>query len=206
MQVDEKYKFFVVSVSDEKVLDFREIFGNLNQVCIEVGCGNGHFIKQKSIEQSRVNILGFEIKGRRVLKILKKLDKDINPNIRVCRFLIDDNINKIIKKNSISTVYINFPDPWPKKRHHKRRLIQKDFLDALSLILKKNGYVHICTDHTGYRDWIIDQFSKRNDYASYHQSSYSTLPYEGYHQTLFEEKQREKGFIPFFLTFRKTND
>lgn len=203
MNLDKKRDFFKIELEDGKLLNFKEIFGNENPVHLEIGSGRGEFISMKSLVLWNKNFLGLEFKDKRIDDTLKKLDNEHHRNVRLIRLLVDEKITNWIPKNSIERIYINHPDPWPKKKHHKNRLIKNGFLDALTKILKTKGVIEINTDHREYAEWIVEVFKERNDYKVMYENGYSRFPSEGHIVTHFEEKKRKEGFESLFMRFKK---
>jgi len=203
MSLEQKRDFFKIEIEDEKLLNFKEIFGNENPVHLEIGSGRGEFISMKSLVLWNKNFLGMELKDKRIDDTLKKLDLEHHQNVRLIRLLVDEKITNWILEDSIERIYINHPDPWPKKKHHKNRLIQNDFLDALYKILKFKGVIEINTDHREYAEWIVSLFDERDDYETMYKNGFSRIPAEGHIVTHFEEKKRREGFEPLFMRFKK---
>ncbi|HHE37676.1 MAG TPA: tRNA (guanosine(46)-N7)-methyltransferase TrmB [Candidatus Cloacimonetes bacterium] len=203
MSLEKKRGFFKIGLEDEKLLNFKEIFGNENPVHLEIGSGRGEFISMKSLVLWNKNFLGLELKDKRIDDTLKKLNSEHHRNVRLIRLLVDEKITDWISENSIERIYINHPDPWPKKKHHKNRLIQNDFLDALYKILKFKGVIEINTDHRDYAEWIVEIFKARDDFKVMYENGFSRIPAEGHIVTHFEEKKRREGFEPLFMRFKK---
>ncbi len=179
-------------------------FGNANPLYIEIGCGKGEFISQYSLLHPDWNFLGFEAAEKRVRNILKKLDPARHPNVRLIRLLVDAKITGLIPPESVRGAFIQHPDPWPKKRHHKRRLIQQAFLDALAAILVPGAQVHVSTDHAEYANWIAEEFVKNPYFISLHDDPIQKHPSLDDHVvTWYETDQRRQGFEPNFMLFEK---
>jgi len=119
------------------------------------------------------------------------------------RLYVDPNVTEVIPEKSIKRVFINHPDPWPKTKHHKNRLINDKFIDTLNKILKLRGVVEVATDHAGYAQWIIDHFKDREDFVAEYPGGFTHIPNMGHIVTYFEEVKRKEGFDPIFMKFRK---
>ncbi len=194
---------FVIEVEEGKVLDFNQIFNNNKPVHIEIGSGKGEFISQKSREMLDVNFIGIELNPHRITSILKKLDLEEDHNVKLLNHYVDKEISQVIPKYSIPVIYIQHPDPWPKRRHHKYRLINQDFIDALNLMLELGGRVEIATDHPEYSQWIIEHFDQRKDFVSLFEKGYTYEKQAGHIETYFEEIKRAEGFEPIFMFYQK---
>jgi tRNA (guanine-N7-)-methyltransferase len=194
---------FVIEVEEGKILDFNQIFNNNKPVHIEIGSGKGEFISQKSREMLDVNFIGIELNPHRITSILKKLDLEEDHNVKLLNHYVDKEISQVIPKYSIPVIYIQHPDPWPKRRHHKYRLINQDFIDALNLMLELGGRVEIATDHPEYSQWIIEHFDQRKDFVSLFEKGYTYEKQAGHIETYFEEIKRAEGFEPIFMFYQK---
>lgn len=188
----------------EARLDYASVFGNDHPLYIEIGCGKGEFISQYPVIHPEWNFLGFEGREKRIRNILKKIDPLKNPNVRIIRLMVDAKITQIIPPQSVQGVFIQHPDPWPKKRHHKRRLIQQDFLDALAAIMAPDAQVHISTDHAEYANWIAEEFVKNPNFLSLHDQPIQADSSLDHHiETWYEADQRRQGFEPNFMLFQR---
>ena len=112
---------------------WKEEFGNNNPIYIEIGMGKGKFILENAKKYPNINFIGLEKQDSIIAKSVKKLDEEL-PNLVIVR-LDALNIDKVFSKE-ISRIYLNFSDPWPKVRHHLRRLTSSIFLDKYDLIFK----------------------------------------------------------------------
>ena len=111
-----------------------------------------------------------------------------------------------LKNNSISKVFILFPDPWRKKRHHKRRIIDIDLIKNISNIMQENGELRIASDHSNYVSWILHQFlyNKTLIWNAKSKKDFLTKP-ENWPKTRFEERAKRLGSICYFFQFYKLN-
>ena len=199
----DKQEIFFLEIDKEKVLDFQTIFGNSQPLHIEIGSGRGEFLAKKAQQEPDINFLGIELQMKRIRQILLKLDPKLHQNVRIANLYIDSNISKIIPPNSIDSIYIQHPDPWPKKRHFKNRLIQNDFINSLAKILKKDCLVKIATDHKEYSEWIIEHFANNDKFEAVFENGFTMQPYSGHIDTYFENKKRSEGFPPIFMHYKK---
>lgn len=180
-----------------------EIFGNENPVNLEYCSGNGSWIAKKANENHQVNWVACEIKFGRVRKIWSKIKNLKLPNL----FAICGEGNGVTKRyfpsESISQVFINFPDPWPKKRHAKHRIIQAPFVEELNRILKPNGTVTFVTDDVDYSNWTIEFFMANNGFESCYPAPYYSNEQPEYGTSYFDQLWREKGRLIRYHQFRK---
>jgi tRNA (guanine-N7-)-methyltransferase len=201
-----KREKFEIKLAQEERADLQELFGNSNPVHLEIGSGRGEFLICKVEENPQINFLALELKERRIKTILRKLDPEIHSNVKICRLYVDSNVIKSIDPGSFETIYIIHPDPWPKRKHYKNRLIQTDFISILCQLLIPKGEIFISTDHPDYAIWIIDHFNDRKDFISYYKNKFSRARPDGHVETHFEKKKREEGFPPFYMKFIKVAD
>lgn len=139
-----------VRVIGNKPLDWNEVFGNTHPVEIEVGFGKGLFLLNASAASADVNFLGIEKERKYMMYAATRLAKRNRTNVKVVCADARWFIKEWIGDASVQTVHIYFPDPWWKKRHHKRRLFNDDFADHLVRILRPGGRLSFATDVPEY--------------------------------------------------------
>jgi tRNA (guanine-N7-)-methyltransferase len=135
-------------------LNFAELFGNTNPVEIEIGIGKGTFITEQAKTRPDTNFLGIEWARWFWRYSSDRLRRNQCHNARTVRAEAIYFLTEFIPAASISVLHIYFPDPWPKKRHHKRRLIQEKFMQIVQRILQPAGRLQIVTDHADYFEQI----------------------------------------------------
>ena len=140
---------------NEKPINLSELFSNQNNITIEVGFGNGDSLLEMAVKQPNQNFLGIEVYEAGVGRLINEADKNNLSNLKIIKEDAVEVLKNNILDNSISHFQLFFPDPWHKKRHHKRRIVQTSFLDLLSKRLKKDGIVHIATDWENYAEHIM---------------------------------------------------
>ncbi len=107
----------------EEAFDWNQLFGNSRPVEIEIGCGRGMFIIKRALENPQINFLGIEKSARFFRMLAERVVKSGAHNIRLLRTEAAYLMKKFVPANSVQAVHVYFPDPWPKKRHRKRRLV-----------------------------------------------------------------------------------
>lgn len=140
--------------------DWSEVFGNSHPVEIELGCGDGGFILTRAQQHPERNFLAVERLLGRARKVAKAIAREQRQNLKALRLESSYVIERLSPPASVSMVHIMFPDPWPKARHHKRRLIQPTFLESLHRALVPGGAVRFSTDHEGYFEWARDMWTE----------------------------------------------
>ena len=136
------------------VLYWREIFGNANPVELEIGSGKGAFLLAAAGEHPERNFIGLEWARAYCHYAADRLRRHGRTNCRMVRAEAQEWIRAHVAEASLAAVHIYFPDPWPKTRHHKRRLVQPAFWRELERILKPGGVLRIVTDHEPYFRFI----------------------------------------------------
>lgn len=198
------WDFFVLEIPDG-FLDPEQIFGNRNPLHIEIGSGKGEFLSQYAILHPDWNFLGFEAADKRIRNILRKISPEKHPNVRLVRLRVDAGIADLLPPLSVQSVYIQHPDPWPKRRHHKRRLFQPDFLAALAAVMEPEAQLHVATDHEEYALWIAGMLSRQPEFTSLQNELIQSSPsLEDHVSTWYEIEQRRQGFEPHYMLFQRT--
>lgn len=137
-----------------KLLDVACLFPKAERIVVEIGFGMGDATRQLASENPSWGILGVEVHKPGVGKLLWWIEKEGLENIRIIEHDAVDVVSDMLPTGSIDGFHIWFPDPWPKKRHHKRRLIQPNFVEVMTRALKNGGYIHIATDWEPYAEHI----------------------------------------------------
>lgn len=140
----------------EEKLNWEEIYASTDPVIVEIGSGMGRFIIKSAAENPDKNFLGIEKSLKYSRKLNKRAEKADLKNLRLLNAEAGYFISKYVPENSVSEYHIYFPDPWPKKRHNKRRLINSAFLKAMTLSLKPGGCIYYATDFKNYFDQMVD--------------------------------------------------
>ncbi|MFS1663309.1 tRNA (guanosine(46)-N7)-methyltransferase TrmB [Streptococcus sp. zg-JUN1979] len=154
-----KYPQLVISNPEKAKGLWRDIFGNDKPIHIEVGSGKGAFITGMAAQNPDVNYIGIDIQSS-VLSYA--LDKVIASGVDNVRLLLVDgsSLSDYFEEGEIDLLYLNFSDPWPKKRHEKRRLTYKTFLETYETILPPNGEIHFKTDNRGLFEYSLASMSQ----------------------------------------------
>ncbi len=147
---------------NEKI-DFMQIFGRSAPIHIEVGSGKGAFLLNQAKAQLDVNFLAIEWANKYYRYAVDRIGRWGLTNVRIIRTDAVDFIARFVPADSIECFHVYFPDPWPKKRHHKRRFINSPNLEQLMRCLKKGGTVKIATDHAEYFQQIQSVLSEQRD-------------------------------------------
>jgi tRNA (guanine-N7-)-methyltransferase len=140
-------------------LDFAAAFGRIAPVTLEIGFGMGETTAAIAAAHPERDFLGLEVHGPGVGALLNRVDAARLTNVRVIQHDAVDVVAHMIPAASLAGIHVYFPDPWPKKRHHKRRLLQPSFVHALARRLAPGGYLHAATDWDDYAQEILATLS-----------------------------------------------
>jgi tRNA (guanine-N7-)-methyltransferase len=141
-------------------LDLAAAFGNANPVVAEIGFGMGRATWQIAMDNPTVNYLGLEVHTPGVGRLLSDLDSRGIGNVRIFRHDAIEVFERMIAPCSFAGLHIFYPDPWPKKRHHKRRLIRDGLAELLASRLASGAYLYFVTDIEEYGLWALDVLSR----------------------------------------------
>jgi tRNA (guanine-N7-)-methyltransferase len=130
--------------------DWRLVFGNDNPLALEIGCGMGDFVTQVAQLHPEWNFIAIDYYNKGCLKTCKRIDGLELNNVRVVRDEARGFMERCIPRQSLRTVVINCPDPWPKMRHRKRRMVNADFVAFLADFMLPGGDFHFATDFDDY--------------------------------------------------------
>lgn len=186
-----------------------QLFGNNHPVHIEYCAGNGAWILQKAIENPHINWVAVEQKFERVRKIWIKSQRLSLPNVIVVCGEALTFTKFYLASNSLDAIYVNFPDPWPKERHAKNRLIQKPFVEELARVVKDKGKAILVTDDIPYSRQMCHEMLQNVYWSPSFPDPYFKTEWENYGNSYFDSLWREKGrtihYIPFFKSLKGEN-
>ena len=153
--IDEHWDSFVIPF-EANVIDQKGLFPNAQPLTVEIGFGMGDSLLQMAKEQPDRNFIGIEVHRAGVGKLLNGIDKLGLTNLRIVCHDAVEVLKHSFEPNSIERVLVFFPDPWHKKRHNKRRIIQQEFVSLLADRLQVNGRLHLATDWQPYAEHMLD--------------------------------------------------
>lgn len=149
---------YVVPYSDA-ILDWQQVFGRNAAKILEIGFGMGAATAHIARMQPTQDFLGVEVHTPGVGALMRLLDAESLSNVRIVQHDAVEVLRDMIEPGVLDGVHIFFPDPWPKKRHHKRRLIQPALLKLLASRIKVGGYLHLATDWQEYAQWMLEMLN-----------------------------------------------
>ncbi|MED3622782.1 tRNA (guanosine(46)-N7)-methyltransferase TrmB [Neobacillus thermocopriae] len=188
----ESYPQYIVPNPENFKGKWHEVFHNNQPLHIEVGTGKGRFITEMAKANPHINYIGIELYDSVIVTALDRLIEADLPNLRLLNVNAAD-LDKYFAKNDVERVYLNFSDPWPKKRHEKRRLTYKDFLKLYESILVDGGEIHFKTDNQGLFEYSLMSFSAYGMLLKYISLDLHNSDFEGNIMTEYEQKFSEKG-------------
>ncbi|EHF3590636.1 tRNA (guanosine(46)-N7)-methyltransferase TrmB [Listeria innocua] len=184
---------------------WQEVFGNNNPIHIEIGSGKGQFISGMAKANPEINYIGIEMIES---VLVSALDKAIEAEVPNLRLVARDAklLEESFEKGEIAQIYLNFSDPWPKKRHTKRRLTNPTFLTIYERLLPKAGEIHFKTDNRSLFEYSLVAFSEYNMLLTFVSLDLHNSDYEGNIKTEYEEKFSAKGFPIYRLEAKFDRD
>ncbi|MBC6309802.1 tRNA (guanosine(46)-N7)-methyltransferase TrmB [Listeria sp. FSL L7-1582] len=172
---------------------WHQLFGNENPIHIEIGTGKGQFVTGMAQANPDINYIGIEVVES---VLITALDKALAAGIPNLRLLSVDGADLLeyFEKAEVARVYLNFSDPWPKKRHAKRRLTHPNFLDSYKALLPVDGEIHFKTDNRSLFEYSLVAFSEYGVLLTYLSLDLHNSEFEGNIMTEYEEKFSAQGF------------
>ena len=201
--LDELLPQFGIEQSDQ-LIDLPTLFGREAETVLEIGFGNGASLAEMARANPELNYIGIEVHRPGVGNLLLQIEQDEIRNLRVICADAVEVLEQMIPDASLHRVQLFFPDPWHKKKHHKRRIVQKSFVELLRQKLKVGGVFHMATDWQDYAEHMmmvmseaegfknqsgVEQYAERPDYRPL---------------TKFEQRGHRLGHGVWDLLFEKT--
>jgi tRNA (guanine-N7-)-methyltransferase len=185
--------------------DRAALFGRHAPLQVEIGCGNGDALLEMAAAQTEHDFIGIEVYRPGVGKLLAGIEKSGLGNVRICNHDAVEVMRDCLPPASLVRVLVLFPDPWPKKRHHKRRLLQGEFVHLIAECLEVGGELLIATDWRDYAEFAMQVVSSetllRNAFGPGQFAPHSvTRPV-----TKFERRGRRLGHEVFDIVMRRTS-
>lgn len=185
---------FVILKPEDAKGHWQEIFGNDRPIHIEVGSGKGAFITGMALQNPDINYIGIDIQVSVLSYALDKVLASGAENIRLLQ-VDGSSLTNYFADGEIDLLYLNFSDPWPKKKHSKRRLTYKTFLDTYKQILPEHGEIHFKTDNRGLFEYSLASFSQYGMILKQVWLDLHASDFEGNVMTEYEKKFSDKGQV-----------
>lgn len=188
----------------EEVLDFGALFGTSDPVIMEIGFGNGDATWQMAIAHPEQNFLAVEVHRPGVGHLLLKLEEHDAGNVRVACQDAVELLRQRIPAASLAGVRIYFPDPWPKKRHHKRRIVQAPFVALLAEKIQAGGILHMATDWEPYAEHMLEVMHNSPCFENLSPDDGPVPKPDWRPETKYEKRGERLGHGVFDLVYRRT--
>lgn len=200
----EKLPLLAIGLPEAGRLDLQQLFAAAGTVAMEIGYGGGEHLARMAAENPATGFIGCEVFSGGIAKLLQAIDERDLDNIRV---FTDDALKllQVLPDAALDRVYLLYPDPWPKTRHHKRRFVSPLTLAELARTIRPGGSFYFATDIEDYANWTLAHVLRQPEFqfaperpGSWHQ------PYPGWQPTRYEQKARREGRLKsFYLAFRR---
>ena len=188
---------------DDTPLDLYTIFGNDRPVTLEIGFGNGETLAQLALRHPERNFLGVEVHSPGVGHLMIRLQQQESDNVRILRTDALALLRRHLPPASLAGVLLYFPDPWPKQRHHKRRIVRPEFLDRVHQALIPGGMLHMATDWEHYARQMMRLLSAHTGFRNRAgEGAYSPRP-DDRPLTKFEQRGQRLGHGVWDLIFER---
>jgi tRNA (guanine-N7-)-methyltransferase len=149
----------------ESILDLTKAFDKPQPVVMEIGYGMGEATWQIAKDHPEINYLGVEVHMPGVGKLMARIEEFALTNVKLIERDVFEVFHYMIANEALDGVHLYFPDPWPKKRHFKRRIVNQRFIAEVATKLKPGGYLLIATDWVPYAEWITEQFVEAGTFS-----------------------------------------
>ena len=186
--------------------DWGGLFQNDHPLKLDIGFGNGNFLIDMAIREPQSNFIGMDFYHKGIRKIVTRMDRLHLKNIRVAYGDAGQKLPILFDEGKISEIFINFPDPWPKKRHHKRRLIKPGFVEILAGKLSPQGKIRIATDFTSYAQEILEIMQAGTQLHNPHEDQGYLHERNDIPKTKYEKAFLDAGKKIYYFEFSKEQD
>lgn len=187
----------------EAAHDLAAVFGRKAPITLEIGFGNGDALADLALQHSERNFLGIEVHRPGVGHLLQRLEKENISNVRIAPRDAVDVLRNEISDDALDEVLVYFPDPWPKKRHHKRRLIQTEFAMLLCAKLMPGGLLQLATDWADYAEQMRDILNGTPGLENLSDENGFAITPRSRGQTRFEARGIARGNDVYDLAYRR---
>jgi tRNA (guanine-N7-)-methyltransferase len=190
-------------LSTDAILEPSAAFGRTAPLSLEIGFGNGVSLATMAKQDPASNYVGIEVHRPGVGHLLKQIEIDGIENVRIYCHDAVEILSQCIDDHSLDRVLLFFPDPWHKKKHHKRRIVQPPFVNLLARKLKRGGIFHIATDWHAYAEHMLEVMESATAFSNTaDKQAYSECP--AYRPTTkFEQRGRRLGHGVWDLVYRR---
>jgi tRNA (guanine-N7-)-methyltransferase len=175
-------------------------------VVLEIGFGRGEVLMEMARTAPERLFLGVEVSRKRAEKGARRIARAGIRNVRVVHATAEYLLSRVLPERSVSECWINFSDPWPKKRHHKRRLVRSETLCDLARVMRPGAALHVATDHAGYAEWIAEAFVRIDGFGNLHAPAPWSTERPERLGTAYEEEFLAEGRSIAYFDYRRADD
>lgn len=189
---------------DQQPLRFASIFHREAPITLEIGFGNGEALAQIAARHPEEDFLGVEVHTPGVGHLMLRLAEQESDNVRILQTDAMELLRQHLPQASLTRVQLYFPDPWHKRRHHKRRIVQQTFADLIQRALRPGGVIHMATDWEDYARQMMTVFTHHSGFRNQAgKGNFSPRP-ETRPMTKFEQRGQRLGHGVWDLLFERT--
>lgn len=195
---------FIAGSSVDELPDWHAVFGNQNPLVLEIGCGIGDFVVAMASRSPGLNFIALDYYNKGCLKSCRRAERAGLSNVRIIRDEARSFITRCLPLDSLSAVYINCPDPWPKRYQRKRRLVGPQFVRFLTPYLVTGGVFSFSTDFDDYGIDVADIMKRQEGFENILAPDTYRHDIEGFPRTKYMLKFMAEGKDIYFVQYRKT--
>ena len=208
-KLDDRIAPFAMHVTDNIPINLEELFPNHtsnSKLIVELGIGNGLLLANRATHHHENRHIGVEVYKNGLQTLVIETEKQKLENLRIC----NDDARRVLEnlpENSVDELVILYPDPWPKKKHNKRRIIQLDLLQMADRVIKTNGTLFIATDIPDYMMWILREIYNHDVFfpTAISPEEWAKAP-DWWIETKYEKKATLAGRKPWYIEFKRNVD
>lgn len=175
----------------------------VERVVLELGFGRAELLLELAEQNPKRVYLGVEVSRKRVEKAGRRAERRELDNVFMIHAPAEYVLERVLPAGSVEECWVNCPDPWPKKRHWRRRLVQAPLVDLLARALGAGALLHISTDHEGYRDWIAAVMEKQDAFVNLHAPAAFAATRPERRETAYEAEWRAEGRTMAYFDYRR---
>ena len=194
---------FGIEYREQSLFNLSELFGRQAPVWLEIGFGNGDALLDMAKRYPETDFIGIEVHEPGVGQALMGIESRQLTNVRIVQHDAMEVLDQMIPSASLNRVLLFFPDPWRKKRHFKRRIVQKEFIELVTDKLEAGGVLHCATDWQDYAEWMLEKLQTSEKLMNQSDTeAYSPRP-EWRTNTRFEQRGERLGHEVFDLLYTR---
>jgi tRNA (guanine-N7-)-methyltransferase len=195
-----------VGIEETRASGWEPLFPELRpplRLVVEIGFGRGEFLIELAGKDPEAAHVGVELSRKRSIRMARRLARTPLRNVRLVHASGELAVDELLAPASVETFWINFPDPWPKKRHHRRRLVTPAFVHRLADRLRPGGTLHVATDHAGYAEVIDAALGGESLLDNLYRPERFLRDVSGRSPTAYELEWRREGRRLWFWAYRR---